>query len=171
MSFAQGRVLLGVVFLTAAGLASGCSVPADSGATAPPPTDLSGTTPAVSQQTALGLAEQISSEVSSITAVIPLTEDTDTDDLLGRPNGYSAAVVLVDVGGADCAAPDVRCGATVEEWPDTESVQRRADYIQSIAEDVTFLGSEYHYPVGNLLVRVSGELNPSQVALYEQAIR
>ena len=169
MHVKQRRVLLGVVFLAAAGIASGCSAPTDSGPTALTPTNLSGT-PAVSQ-TALGLAEHISSEVSSVTEVIPLTNDTDTNNLLGKPNGYSAAVVLVDVGGTDCAAPDVDCGATVEEWPDAESVQRRADYIQSIAEDVTFLGSEYHYPVGNLLVRVSGDLNPSQVALYEQAIR
>jgi len=117
------------------------------------------------------LAEQISSKVSSVIEVIPLTEDTDTNNLLGKPNGYSAAVVLVDVGGTDCAAPGVDCGATVEEWPDAESVQRRVGYIQSIAGDVTSLGSEYNYPVGNLLVRVSGDLHPSQAALYEQAIR
>jgi len=122
--------------------------------------------------------EEVSAE--SVTALIaaavdvttvPITEDNDPNDLLGRPNGYVAAIVIKDSRLADCGDDlGVDCGATVEEWPDAEAAKARADYIASLQKDSPMLGSEYHYLDGPVLVRVSGELKPSEAKEYEAVV-
>ena len=122
--------------------------------------------------------EEVSAE--SVTALIaaavdvttvPITEDNDPNNLLGRPNGYVAAIVIKDSRLADCGDDvGVDCGATVEEWPDAEAAKTRADYIAALQKDSPMLGSEYHYLDGPVLVRVSGELKPSEAKEYETAV-
>lgn len=117
-------------------------------------------------------AEAIKQAIPEITQLIPLTELNDDNNLIGRPNGYTAAVVLVDSrskGLCDLARPGMVCGATVEQWPDAEAAQRRADYIQGIRNAAPALGSEWTTRNGNLLLRVSGELPPSAAKAYEAA--
>ena len=115
---------------TAAGVAAAavaCSKPAPQGAAeqspAPPP------------PTAQSSAEAIKAAIPEITRLIPLTEDNDSNNLLGRPGGYTAAVVLVDPRSSsvcDLAKPGADCGATVEQWPDPGAAQKRADYVEQI---------------------------------------
>lgn len=120
-------------------------------------------------QSARKAADAIAAEVDSVVKVQDLTEETDPNDLLGRPNGYSAATVLHD-SRAECGdGPGVDCGAVIEQWPDEDAAQDRADYIQGILEDSPVLGSEYDYVNGSLLLRVSGALTPSEAEEYEQA--
>jgi serine/threonine protein kinase, bacterial len=99
-----------------------------------------------------------------------LTEANDDNHLLGRPNGYVAAVVLVDPrseGLCDMAKPGADCGATVEQWPDQVAAQRRADYIQQMLAAQPMLGTEWTVVKGPLLLRVTGKLKPSDEKAYE----
>jgi serine/threonine-protein kinase len=82
--------------------------------------------------TAQNAAESIRATIPEVTETIPLTADNDVNNLIGRPNGYAAATVLVD-SRAQCPTdgPGVDCGATIEQWPSAEAAQRRADYIQA----------------------------------------
>lgn len=82
------------------------------------------------QLSAQSAAERVQKAVPQVTRLLPLTEDNDGNDLLGRPDGYSAATVLVD-SRARCPSDGhgVDCGATIEQWPDRWAAQRRADYI------------------------------------------
>jgi serine/threonine-protein kinase len=135
------------------------------------PTETAQPAPAATAQSA---AEAIKAAVPEITRVIPLTEDNDSNNLLGRPNGYTAAVVLVDsrsTAVCDLAKPGADCGATVEQWPDQDAAQRRADYIQGIRASMQGLGTEWTIVKDNLLLRVTGNLTPSVEKAYEAAFK
>ena len=147
-----------------AAAAVACSKPAPQGAAeqspAPPP------------PTAQSSAEAIKAAIPEITRLIPLTEDNDSNNLLGRPGGYTAAVVLVDPRSSsmcDLAKPGADCGATVEQWPDSEAAQKRADYIKQIRAATPVLGTEWTIVKDNLVLRVTGDLTPSVEKAYEAA--
>lgn len=102
---------------------------------------------------------------------ITIDEDNDPNDLIGRPNGYDAAVVLKDPRVEDCGSDlGVDCGATIEEWDDADAAENRSEYIKGLQSGSSIFGSEYHYLVGNVLVRVTGELKPSEAEEYEEAL-
>lgn len=118
------------------------------------------------------VAAAIRSKVPTVTATTSLTAETDVNQLLGRPNGYSQATVLTDSRG-DCPAdgPGTDCGATIEVWGSQADAQARADYIQAILKQSTALGSEYDSVGGNVLLRVTGKLTPDQAKQYQDAFR
>lgn len=145
-----------------------------SGAAPPPQSQTKDTAQAAAGtgRSALSAAEAVKAAVPEITQVIELTETTDDNGLLGRPNGYTAAVVLIDPrskGLCDPARPGVDCGATVEQWPSQAAAQARADYLQAIHAAAPMFGSEWTTVSGNLLLRVTGELTPSTAKSYENA--
>lgn len=122
-------------------------------------------------KTATDVAEVIKAEVSEIEKIVTITEDNDPNELIGRPNGYIDGAVMFD----PRAEPyddelGVDQGATLELWPDADSASTRSEYILGIQkESGGMLGSEYHYKSEGFLLRVSGELKPSEAAAYESA--
>lgn len=110
------------------------------------------------------VAAKVEAEVSAVTKAEALTEDTDPNDLLGRPKGYDAATVIYDER-VECSEPGVDCGATIEQWSSKSEAEERAEYIEGFGP----LANEYHYIDGGLLLRVSGELKPSAAKEYEAA--
>jgi hypothetical protein len=122
------------------------------------------------QLSAQSAAERIQKAVPQVTRLIPLTEGNDGNHLLGQPNGYSAASVLVD-SRARCPndGPGVDCGATVEQWPDRWAAQRRADYIQQVDRPMPIVGQEWTTVRQNLLLRVTGKLKLSDAQSYQAA--
>lgn len=119
--------------------------------------------------TAMSVAQDIESQVDAVTEVVEITEGNDPNDLIGRPNGYEAAVVIYD-SRVECDELGSECGATVEQWPDADSAEERSEYIQGVLEDVPAFGTEYHYLDGPILVRVWGDLKPSEAEEYEAAV-
>jgi len=113
-------------------------------------------------------AEALQSAVETITDYTVITEDNDPNDLIGRPNGYAEAVVIYD-SAAECEDLSIDCGATVEFWADEDAATGRSDYIQDILAEAPLLGSEYHFQQGSMLLRVAGQLTPSQSETYEAA--
>lgn len=162
-------------------LATGCGG-GDSGTTAPsapkatvtvtatPSPSPSPSVTKVSPTTATQYAAAINKAVKSASKVTTLTERNDSNDLLGRPNGYVSAAVLTDRGG-DTSDPDpgVAYGATVEVFGSLAAAKRRSDYIQGILRDAPMLGTEYNYLHDKVLLRVSGELPPSVARKYQAA--
>jgi len=108
-------------------------------------------------------AASIRAAVPEVTELVGLTADNDTNHLIGRPNGSVAATVLVDSRLPPCSTsePGVDCDATVEQWPDIEAAQSRADYIQKMRESMPMLGQEWTTVRGNLLLPVTGNLKPA----------
>jgi hypothetical protein len=108
--------------------------------------------------------------VGEVTEVVRLTEDDDPNDLIGRPNGYDHAAVFYDSRLPRCDAPGIDCGAFLEVWDDAEEAKSRSQYILALQEGAPMLGSEFHYLDGHFLLRVNGELKPSEAEEYEQAL-
>lgn len=120
--------------------------------------------------TATQYAKAIRRKVGSATEVTTITEATDANNLLGRPNGYTSAAVITDTGGdVSDPAPGVAYGATVEVFTTEAEARRRSDYIQGLLRDSPMLGTEYNYATGGVLLRVSGTLPPSAAKKYESA--
>lgn len=136
------------------------SVPAISSTTAP------------ASPTPQRAAIAIKAVIPEITALIPLTETNDTNNLIGRSKGYSAATVIVDSRTSEACStdkPGVDCGATIEQWPDSAAAQKRADYVEAMRGELPPLGQEFSAVKGGLLLRVAGTLEPSVAETYKAA--
>jgi hypothetical protein len=100
------------------------------------------------------------------------TEDTDPNNLIGRPGGYTSATFAYDNRVPDCKAkPDSMCGAQVEQFADEADAKRRLDYIAGIYKAAPVLGTEYLTVEGSTLLRVTGELKPSVNRAYVAALK
>ncbi|QRY63452.1 hypothetical protein JVX90_04255 [Gordonia sp. PDNC005] len=152
--------------LVAVALLVGCSSGDESGT--PPQAFFQ---PTRDQATLASVVAAVQGAVPQATKTIGITEDNDPNKLIGRPNGYVGATVIEDsrIKCSEGRKIGVSCGAMVEEWPDNDSAQRRSAYIRRAREGMPILGQEYDYVRGPFLLRVSGDLKPSQAKKYEQA--
>src|SRR4051794_8330293 len=112
----------------------------------------------------------IQAAVPQVTKVVELTAANDPNELLGRPNGYTAAWKIYD-SRAECDSPlDTTCGATIEVWPTTADAKSRSAYIQGILKKAPMLGTEYDTVSGAILLRVTGNLTPGEAAAYARVL-
>ena len=119
--------------------------------------------------TARGVAADLDSAIPSITRTVAITEDNDPNDALGRPGSYVEAVAIYD-SRAECDDDlDITCGAKVEVFETEAAATKRRDYIQGVVMDTSGLLTEYDYLDDTVLLRVSGDLEPSVAAEYEKA--
>lgn len=100
-------------------------------------------------------------------------EDTDPNNQLGRPNGYTSRA-SADLPGGDLDAEkfNVRRGLAIEVFATVEDAERRSKYIKDLQKNAPILGTEYHYRAdqGRVLVRVSGTVKPSLAKKIEAAL-
>ncbi|WP_432893270.1 hypothetical protein ACQPYH_19710 [Kribbella sp. CA-245084] len=100
------------------------------------------------------------------------TEDTDPNNLIGRPGGYTSATFVYDNRVSGCKAkPDSMCGAQVEQFATADDAKRRQDYIAGIYKAAPILGTEYLTVEETTLLRVTGELKPSINRQYVAAFK
>lgn len=124
-----------------------------------------------SDTSAADAAAEIQGSVDSVTKVVEITEDNDPNGDIGRPGKYTEASTIYD-SRVECTEDlDITCGAKIEVWEDEDAAKARSDFIQSALEATQILGSEYHYIDGGMLLRVSGELKPSEAEEYEAAFK
>jgi hypothetical protein len=161
-----------------AALASGCSNSDDHTEIAtPPPAAQPAATPTstpspTATRTAVEYATALKAAMPRIKKVYEVTEKTDSNKLIGRPNGYTSAAVLADQAAPSCvgALNGIDCGVVIEVWPDVQAVSGRVSYIQGILKNAPALGSEFDYPAGAALLRVNGKVaGPSVARSYESA--
>lgn len=97
-------------------------------------------------------------------------ENTDPNDLLGRPNGYIArASFELPDGDMDAEQYDMDRGGAIEVWPDDASAHRRSTYLLELDKAAPILGNEYNYVRGPVLLRITGKVKPSVAAQFEAA--
>lgn len=179
MGHPRTTVALTVAALTF--LAAGCS--SDDGGTeiaTPPPTApplaSSPSTPAATQpgRTAAQYAAALKAVMPRVRRVYEVTEANDSNKLIGRPNGYTSAAVLVDRDATQCASArdGIDCGVVVEVWPNAQAAASRVSFIQGILKNAPALGSEFDYPAEAALLRVNGKVvGPSVANSYEREWR
>lgn len=112
--------------------------------------------------TAESTAAAIGYAVSTVTGLVTLTVRNDPQHLLGRPDGYVAAIVVFDER-VTCETVGVSCGAEIEQWPNPVAAQRRSAFQPLLAH-------EYHYRYGAVLIRVTGALAPADALEYDRAL-
>jgi hypothetical protein len=146
---------------------SGSASPSSASSSASSPASAGGSGDTAAATELPDLVQQMRTGVPEITDALIYDETTDPNDLLGRPNGYTAAASLTDSRASDPAGTGgIDLGAVLEVWPTPADAQARADYIAALQKGNTLLGSEYHHVRGNVLLRVSGQLPPSVNEVY-----
>lgn len=90
--------------------------------------------------------------------------ETDPNSLLGRPGQYTVKVSWEDGRLTD----SLDASGTLEVFPDAESMQRRADYIEEIGQEVPMLLQWiFTDERTGAVLRVSSDLTPEQAAEFE----
>jgi hypothetical protein len=120
---------------------------------------------------ASAIAKDIESQVDSVTKTVEITEDNDPNDLIGRPGGYEQAVSIYDSRATCDSELDITCGAKVEVFATEAGAKDRRDYLVNIVSQTGGLLSEYDYLDGVVLLRVNGQLKPSEAEEYEAALK
>lgn len=114
-------------------------------------------------------AAALKKAIPTITKTVKITEDNDPNGDIGRPGKYSQAVSVYD-SRTECDEPlDITCGAKIEVFDSKGDAEARSKYILDALKAVQMLGSEYHYINGASLLRVSGDIKPSQAKAYKAA--
>jgi hypothetical protein len=121
--------------------------------------------------TALEVAEKLKASGLPVTNLAAQDENTDPNDLLGRPTGYTGRASF-DLAAGDKAGEKygVDRGGVVEVWPTAAAAKKRADYIQGALADNPILGSEWDYLNGAVLVRITGKVKPSEANRFRAAV-
>lgn len=93
-------------------------------------------------------------------------EDTDPNELLGRPGQYVAKASWTDTR-VECFSdpPGVDCGGDVELFENTDDRDERYEYLANFADEA-MLGGYYQWKLPNAVVRIGFELTPSQAEEY-----
>lgn len=98
-------------------------------------------------------------------------ENTDPNNLIGRPNEYTSRASF-DVPGGDTGGDrySVDRGGVIEVFRATADASTRVAYIQGLLKKSPILGTEYDYQAGPVLVRIAGKVKPSVAAKFQQAL-
>lgn len=169
-------ITTGLVLMLATACGGGSAEPSDGAAPAASATSAASAASPQSPPTRLDAAqvvERLKAGGVPVASTLVITEANDPNKLLGRPNGYVSKVELVDsrVPVADRGTPgNVDDGASVEVFADAERAAARAAFIQGIAKTSPALANEYDYVKGTVLVRVTGNLTPTQAAPYKAVV-
>jgi hypothetical protein len=168
-----------VMFVVAAVVTTGCGASGDT--TAPPAaattaaaiatTAAPSPTPAAPKLDAKAVVDALVAAKLPVTKVVVQTEDTDPNDLLGRPNGYVSRASF-DVPGGDPEADtgQVSRGGAVEVFADAAGAAARKQHIQELMKSNPILGTEYDYVNGPVLLRITGKVKPSVAKTFESLV-
>lgn len=158
--------------LALAGCSSDPDVPASAelvpGATSAPV--VTSTTPTAQAMDALAVVDVLKKAGLPVSNIAEQDEDTDPNDKLGRPGGYTSRA-SADVPGGDKQADkySIDRGLVVEVFATVEDADARAKFIQETLKSMQILGTEYHYRGKDkrILVRIVGAVKPSTAKRFE----
>lgn len=113
--------------------------------------------------------------VPGVIAAAAATEDTDTNNLIGKAGSYYARIVFSyelvgnsSVQGASLISGGTDCGGSIEIFNTVEDAERRNTYLGAF--DGTIFDSGSHTVIGTVLIRTSSKLKASQQQELEAAI-
>lgn len=149
------------------------------------------------EMTAEEITNKLKEKNSNIGEIVVYTEETDTNELLGRPNSYISKTIFADI---RITQPEKMSideitneeypnwsekekqnfvlsnnepnGGTIEVFNNVEDMQKRKDYLDSLMSSGNVLISgdyAYMYSFGNVLLRIDKSLTPAQAQEYETA--
>ena len=103
-----------------------------------------------------------------ITEVNVLTEATDTNKMMGRPNGYTSKAFFVDQRHeGEGVEPSEQ--NTVEVFPDADGATRRREFIEGVTKEMPMF-TQYIIQSGPILLRLDKVVTPTEAKEYEEAL-
>jgi hypothetical protein len=128
-------------------------------------------TPAVSVMTAEDVLNVLVDSGLPVGGNIIYTAETDPNNMLGRPGGYTSKVNFHDTRLSIEYQDefDTGDGGSIEVFPDVEAAMLRAEYLTAIGAAFPAF-AEYHIQSGNILLRLSRRLTPDEITAYEVAM-
>jgi hypothetical protein len=97
-------------------------------------------------------------------------EDTDPNDLLGRPGGYVEKCDWADKREEQLAADDL-IGGSIETYERPDGAAMRAQELQAFQGGILSTGYTFVVPDGgNRVLRIDKELTPTQARRYRQVM-
>ncbi|MFF3665519.1 hypothetical protein [Microtetraspora malaysiensis] len=120
---------------------------------------------------AAGIITELAAQGLPANLTVTYTEQNDPNKLLGRPNSYTSKAAFTDkrAAGAGGEPGDLNLGGGVEVFQDADTAETRAKYIQEITKSSAMF-AEYTYQVGNVVLRISKDLPPSDAKAYETTL-
>ncbi len=157
-------------------LVAGCGGDGEAASQVPPVpgAQTPATTATVTQPVDAGtVVKKLADADLGLTGAAVQDENTDPNNLLGRPNGYlSRASADLPDGDKNADKAGIDRGLVVEVFGDAGAAKARSEHIQGLLKASPLLGTEWHYFTGEgrALVRVSGDVKPSLAKKVEAAV-
>lgn len=106
----------------------------------------------------------------SIGRVVVYNEETDLNNLLGRPNQYITKINFEDtrIEGNESLDEDTMLGGTIETFNNNTDMENRKEYCEALSSQFS-ASNQYIYGNNYALLRIDNELTPSQAKEYEEA--
>lgn len=153
--------------------AEGAAVATEAAAATPPAVE---TTPAAKAAVdAEAVVAGLAVALPSVKMSIVYTADTDPNQKLGRPGGYTSKAAFTDsrVDAADAQDTDpgaVDLGGGVEVFGSPDAARARGETIQQAQAGTGFLAREYQFVSGGVLLRLAAGLTPDEAATFGPAL-
>ena len=96
-----------------------------------------------------------------MTDLLVYTAESDPNEMLGRPHGYTSKIDATDV--------ESNAGVSIEVFANVEDANDRKEYIDSLGEFMPFL-REYSYLKDSILLRLDSAFTPDRAEEYHQAL-
>lgn len=105
----------------------------------------------------------------SIGRIVVYNEETDLNNLLGRPNQYITKANFEDIRieGNEYLDEDTMLGGTVETFDNLSDLENRKEYCESLGRQFS-ISTQYIHENNYALLRIDNELTPTQAQEYEK---
>lgn len=114
------------------------------------------------------IIDQLESAEYPIGTIVTYTEESDPNELLGRPNQYIAKVNFSDLR-LEQQDEDEPIGGSIEIFENEEDCQDRAAYLKEISQESSF--TEYNVLFDNILLRLNEEFTSGEAEAYVTAVQ
>lgn len=115
-----------------------------------------------------GIIKQLSAQGLKVQNVSAVTEDSDSNHLLGRPGQYTSKAFFYDARHPKTTDSDEGQN-TIEVFSNPEDAKKRRDYIAKVTDGIPVL-MQYQFLRGSALLRLDYIANPSEAKEYEAAL-
>ena len=104
----------------------------------------------------------------AIGGIVVLTEETDDNNMMGRPGGYTSKVFFFD-NRYEGEGMEPSEQNTIEVFPSEEDATRRREYIEGVTEGMPMF-TQYMIQSGPVLMRLDKVMKPGEAKEYEAAL-
>ena len=115
-----------------------------------------------------GVTERLKAAGLPVTDIVVVTEETDDNNMMGRPGQYVSKTFFVDgrYRGQGMSPSEQN---TVEVFPSEEAATKRREYIEAVTSEMPMF-NQYQIQSGPVLLRLDKVLKPAEAREYEAAL-